>query len=84
MYARARVGDDGDMKIKTIEAGYAKIVSDSGHTLGYVSGEKGGSTRTGMVWHGYSASKIKVSFGFTREEAARKVIEWRQEKGLRT
>jgi hypothetical protein len=66
-------------KIKTIEAGYAKVVNATGHTIGTLcqTGDYS-STRTGTDWIAVTPGKRRVACESTRDAAAAKLIAWRE------
>jgi hypothetical protein len=70
------------MKIKTIEAGYAKVYDESGRLLGRLYHDKlAGSGRSGM-WIAETASKMKAGSGYSRQEALDALLRFRKAKGL--
>jgi hypothetical protein len=71
-----------NIKIKTIEAGYAKVYDASGRFLGSLHHDTlAGTGRSGM-WFAETASKMKAGFGFSRQEALDSLLQFRKAKGL--
>lgn len=60
--------------LKNVEAGYARVASSTGHTLGYVVREKVGSTRTGTAWMAFTPGRNLIGQRDTREAAAALVV----------
>lgn len=66
-----------DVKLDSVEDGFARVVSRaSGQTLGYVTREKHGSTRTGTRWVATRTRSrvVTLGHGATRAEAVAHVV----------
>lgn len=65
-------------KITNVEDGFAKVVNaDTGRTMGYVSREKHGSTRTGTRWTATrlrNSSMSPLGYGLTRADAVAVIV----------
>ena len=66
--------------LKDIEAGYARVARESGHTIGFVIKRKHGSTRTGTMWFATTPGGNEIKCCYTREEAVAAVEEWKAQR----
>lgn len=61
-------------KLTNVEDGFARVATDAGKTVGYVSREKHGSTRTGTRWVATrlrTSSMAPLGYGHTRADAVK-------------
>lgn len=60
--------------LRDVTSGYARVANETGHTIGRVSRERSGSTRTGTMWVAETAGRRALGTAYTRDAAVALVV----------